>query len=81
MTKAPRSGGSLILAAWAINRALYCDLSTGDLARIAKTENPPILPVVSVRIRNARQSSATSKSSWSARTGRNGWSASPRRTR
>lgn len=53
-TKAPRSGGSLILAAWAINRALYCDLSTGDLSRIAETENPPTLPVVSVKLRNAR---------------------------
>jgi len=54
LTKAPRSGGSLLFAAWAINRALYCDLETGDLKRIAETENPPILPVVSVHVKNAR---------------------------
>jgi len=48
-TKAPRTGGSLVLAAWAICRALYCDLSS-----IGVGENPPILPVVSVRKLNAR---------------------------
>jgi len=48
-TKAPRTGGSIIGACLAITRAVHCDTSW-----LTSSENPPILPIVSVRIRNAR---------------------------